>query len=155
MIRVKQSTFGGPDAPRRERGDCYSACLASILELPLAEVPRFCEVDDDVDRLEWEQSWLAERGLYVAAMVLSDDFLRGAASRFGLAVLSGKSPRGDWRHAVVSLGGRVVHDPHPSSDALEPHVDGDELRAWTMEFLVPFDPTRVRAHTRPDGLLRG
>ncbi|MCH6575571.1 MAG: hypothetical protein IH795_10285, partial [Bacteroidetes bacterium] len=38
VIPVNQTKFGGSDAPIEEQGDCFRACLASILELALDEV---------------------------------------------------------------------------------------------------------------------
>lgn len=38
MIPVMQTKRGGPDVPPDLRGDCLSACLASLLEVPIEEV---------------------------------------------------------------------------------------------------------------------
>jgi hypothetical protein len=38
MIPVMQTKRGGPGVPSHERGDCWPACLASILEVPIDEV---------------------------------------------------------------------------------------------------------------------
>jgi hypothetical protein len=45
VIPVKQTKVGGPDIPPEERGDCFAACIASVLEVPLADVPIL--IDDD------------------------------------------------------------------------------------------------------------
>src|SRR5260370_22421604 len=54
MKPVTQSLVG-------EEGNCFAACVASILEMSLVEVPNFCAVDNGW----WAafQAWLAERGL--------------------------------------------------------------------------------------------
>lgn len=39
MIPVTQTKRGGPDVSLEERGDCFDACLASILEVGIRDVP--------------------------------------------------------------------------------------------------------------------
>ncbi|KKL84801.1 hypothetical protein LCGC14_1961060, partial [marine sediment metagenome] len=38
MKPIYQTRFAGPDAPVAEQGNCFAACLASILECSLEEV---------------------------------------------------------------------------------------------------------------------
>ena len=57
MIPVYQTAFGGPDSPTP--GDCFRACVASILELPIDEVPHFCAAEEWIPPL---QAWFRERG---------------------------------------------------------------------------------------------
>ncbi len=117
MIPVDQTVFGAPN------GDCLPACIASILELPLAEVPHFGAED-------WFAAltaWLAPRGLYPVCAGVAGDW-RPA----GLHILAGKSPRGAFLHAVVARGAEIVHDPHPSRAGLLSHAD--------VTMLVPLDP---------------
>lgn len=51
MIPVDQTTYGHTD------GNCFSACVASILEIPIEEVPNTLGVNAELMR------WLAGRGL--------------------------------------------------------------------------------------------
>jgi hypothetical protein len=50
-----------------ERGDCQSAAIASILELPISEVPPFVARAFDEGHLhrwfDYQTAWLRERGL--------------------------------------------------------------------------------------------
>lgn len=39
MKPVMQTKRGGSGAPPEERGDCLAACLASLLEVPIEDVP--------------------------------------------------------------------------------------------------------------------
>lgn len=139
MIPVKQTTRGGADAPPEERGDCFSACLASLLELDLAEVPRFCELDGD-----WTPAinqWLAGLGLAYVELGYSD-YTVEVRKRLGWHVVSGRSPRGH-RHSVVAQGGELVHDPHMDVEGepkLEPHDPHNLDDAWTIGVLIPLDP---------------
>lgn len=133
MKPVFQSTFGAPN------GDCFSAALASILEISLAYVPRFCDSGED----DWGpivNNWLRYRGMYYVEFKWNDYF-REVTPRAAVYVLSGGSPRGgDIGHSVVGFEGRVLHDPHPSGAGIVPHAE----HPWDVGLLVPFDPTKVR-----------
>jgi hypothetical protein len=139
MTPVDQTTFGHPG------GNCFSACVASLLELPISEVPYF--MDESGDNLPWVKQlndWLAPRGYYSMHFVVNETN-REAYDRenlwpAGFYILCGKSPRGD--HAVVARGKDVVHDPHPGRDFILSSVD-----AFTL--LVPtFDGARAKEADR-------
>lgn len=101
MRPVDQTTFGFND------GNCLSACVASILELPIAHVPSF--VGDDRRFLRW----LGERGLSATT------YSPASYVPPGYAIAAGPSARfGGRLHACVAYDGAVVHDPHPSRDGL-------------------------------------
>lgn len=112
MKPVDQTSFGYPE------GNCFSACVASILELPIAEVPHFGADETWFDTLS---SWLRLRGLW-AFMVHASERDHRLLLR-GHYILSGRSPRGDFLHAVVAHGDMIVHDPHPSRAGLLTMVD--------------------------------
>lgn len=124
MKRVDQTIFDAVN------GNCLAACIASILEVELAEVPNFCEgaTTHWLDRLA---EWLAPRGLYPLCFTLTGGDWRPQ----GLHILAGKSPRGDWLHAVVARGRDVVHDPHPSRAGVLTHAD--------VTLFITFDPVAV------------
>lgn len=131
MIPVDQTRFGGPGSPPESLGNCYAACLASILELPLDAVPAALGTTDDW----WPklQEWLHPFGLGSISLQVADGDDLGWLPRGAFHVLTGKSPRGDWDHAVVACSGRVVHDPHPSRAGLHG-------TARTIELFVALDP---------------
>jgi hypothetical protein len=85
-------------------GRCFSACLASLLELPEREVPTF--LAPKPSQAEQANRWLEPMGLEYK------EFDAGDAAPIGYHVITGISPRGG-RHAVVGKDGRIVHDPHP------------------------------------------
>lgn len=131
MKPVDQTTFGFPG------GNCFSACVASILELSIEEVPYFMgDMSDNHDWLERFAEWLAPRGLYPVHSMMGDG-PDGWAPR-GLHVMSGQSPRhpdGPERlHSVVARGREMLHDPHPLKRGL--------LSIRDTVILVPFDPSR-------------
>lgn len=101
MIPVDQTTYGPND------GNCFSACIASILEVPLASVPRVYNLDGDL--LRWLATQVLSATLYDASIYMPP----------GYAIAAGPSLRFAGRmHACVAYDGRVVHDPHPSRDGL-------------------------------------
>jgi len=117
VIPVDQTRFGSPG------GNCLAACVASLLELPLADVPQLGPTTwlDDLG------AWLLKRGLYPICFKIDAPW-----RPTGLYILAGKSPRGDFLHAVVARGDEVVHDPHPSRAGVLSHVD--------VTLFVPIDP---------------
>jgi len=96
-------------------GDCWRCCIATILGLRAEDVPNFVEEENWWDAAT---AWLAERGKSMVYVSAHPD--EGWAQCVGgaLFIASGKSPRGDFKHAVVWGAGGVVHDPHPSGDGL-------------------------------------
>jgi len=134
MKPVDQTTFGFPG------GNCFSACVASLLELGIDDVPYFmggvADGKGDDDPCTWFdrfQSWLAAYGLWAVCFDASNEFVPS-----GLHILSGKSPRGkksDDLHSVVANGIHVVHDPHKSRDGLLSRKD--------MTIIIPIDPAQA------------
>ena len=127
MKPVDQTTFGFPG------GNCFSACVASLLEIPLDVVPYFMGETLEGDGAWFEKftEWLAPRNLYPVCFKLGHDW-RPA----GMHILSGKSPRElanpKALHSVVGLGDAILHDPHPSRDGL---ISRDDV-----VILIPLDP---------------
>jgi len=88
------------------RGTCFRAALASILNLREADVPDFKAANQDpgVDR------FLRPLGLqYEERPIDLND------RPVGYHTILGISPRGGY-HAVVGYKGNFVHDPHPVED---------------------------------------
>lgn len=96
-----------------KHGDCMRACVASIFELSLEEVPNFNDPDSSYYAKNLEK-WGSERGITAVNITLTNDDLDVIKNCWVIAV--GKSPRDkneEDRHAVVWYNGKVVHDPHP------------------------------------------
>jgi hypothetical protein len=110
MIPQNQTTFGTKRWPF-EPGNCLSACVASILELPVEAVPHFIEKSDPYEGIWAERldDWLAGFGL--RALVLPISIV--IAPPVGFYVLCGRSVKGH-EHAAVAKNGYVVHDPYPN-----------------------------------------
>lgn len=108
-------------APAGEQGDCWRACIASILNLPAAEVPNFAHLADDswCRMYELGRAWLKTRDLgifrtyYSAGWALDEVLETLSAPNIDVPIIlagqSGRDPR--EAHAVVVMNGEVVHDP--------------------------------------------
>lgn len=138
MIPVLQTILADParndgHAADGTPGNCYQAAIASVLDLPLHNVPHFATFTEDW--CEQSDAWLRERGI-ARYFYTGDDLARlsyplyvAAGTDFGDAVVdrvigalgAGPSPRGDFRHVVVldPETGHMTHDPHPSGVGLD------------------------------------
>lgn len=124
MKPVDQTTFGVPG------GNCFSACVASLLELEVEEVPYFM---GEPDWFFAFNRWLRPRGLYAMNFEGHPERFQGFVPDDARCILGGRSPRGP--HAVVgTMSGVTLHDPHPSRDGL--------LDIEDSTILVPVDPAR-------------
>ena len=114
MKPVDQTLFYDPTAPAdRQRGNCWSACIASLLEVPIDDVPNFVQID-----VNGGENWFAhtmrflnERGYHLVAV----DPLAPGDVHYIQTGLSPRSPAdgGEVHHAVIHLHGELAHDPHP------------------------------------------
>jgi hypothetical protein len=114
MTPVDQTTFGHPG------GNCFSACVASILDLTIDDVPYFMDVEDWIAKFA---RWLDRYDLYPVTFKVGPEWHPA-----GLYILGGKSSRGD--HAVVARAREIVHDPHPSREGLIHREDATVLVAY-------------------------
>jgi len=113
-------------------GDCHRACIASILELPLEEVPHFCDGGQEVGGLDCPvRSWLDERGLFQTNTPYNgnidlDQLLHDLGIVLpGIYFILGGSSRNGVGHSLVAGEGRIVHDPSiDGSGCVGPMEDG-------------------------------
>lgn len=114
MIPIKQTKIHKVDSNGivLERGNCYAACWASLLEVQLVEVPAFEDLPDDGSWWNETIDWLKERGLALHYSYL-DEVPAGTH-----VMACGPSPRGSWGHSVIYLDGKLAFDPHPSGAGL-------------------------------------
>lgn len=99
---------------REEVGDCVRACTASILDLPLEEVPHFVK---DTPGPDWYPQWekfMREHGREVFMFNVPWE-KPPVFTNYYLA--SGITERGT-KHMVVMRQGEVAHDPHPDGNGL-------------------------------------
>jgi hypothetical protein len=119
MKPVFQSDRGNPE--RTEAGDCFRACVASILELPLNTVPHFFQGQRvgtviSPQRETAMQDWFGLRGMGFVTMPLWAETAVEAMGMFGnrypnlYYILIGQTRKG-VNHAIVCRGNYVAHDP--------------------------------------------
>ncbi len=139
------------------RGDCFSACIASILDLPLAAVPSFCAEAINAGRpgTAWANitRWLQSRGF--GMVVVHPKALHDRRGLVGLRAICRVPSQGfpDTTHAVV--GSWRFHDPAACTvgDWVEWFIEHDpnlnnapypeNVEAWDFVFLVPQRPTQA------------
>ena len=127
MRPVDQTTFGVPG------GNCFSACVASLLSLPIDEVPYFMGADD---WFAYFEDWLGSRGHYPLCFHVAQ------YTPPGLHILSGRSPRGP--HSVVARGAGTGL----SGGALP--LGNGVLLSHQIKLLAAFDHRHVFIDPSPD-----
>lgn len=135
------------DPSRGLHGDCYRAALASLLDMPLADVPHFVKYPDDERRAVYRE-FLQPLGLIPVA-VPGPTFM---AAIVGSGIdcyhlILGKS--GGCPHTCVGLNGAIVHDPSPPMPGVEWGLDGS-LDDWEcVVFVKTFtDPAPLMKETK-------
>lgn len=137
MTPVDQTRLYDP-TNQQPPGNCWAACIASILSVSIEDLPDekdFWKPGDHPVN-SWPPyfratlDWLRARGLSWLEVRI------GGISRDEIGdvycIISGPSPRdATITHSVVGLGSRIVHDPHPSRAGLI----GPEEK-WTWGYFV-------------------
>jgi len=123
MKPVDQTVFG-------DNGNCFIACIASILELAPESIP------EQVWNIPTSSPWLANIEPWLENLGLIMVFIEGITFMDCMPVntwmiATGAGPRGR-RHSVVWKDGAMAHDPHTSRDGIE--------RVEELTFLVQKDP---------------
>lgn len=111
------------------KGNCLSACIASILEIDIEKAPALPDGICD-NWLEIINKQLEPMNYFLLEVGFGDDFER-LAPFFGYHIICGYSERSEnERHAIVGFRGVATFDPHPSRAGLT----GENL---TYGFLIP------------------
>lgn len=114
MIPVDQTRLHGENV----KGNCFRACIASVLELSIDEVPAFEDMTIPYEWIDRCIEFLESHGYQYEGIYSLED-LRDCNGVDGYLVANGKSPRGDFKHSVIWKDGAIVHDPHPSRSGLD------------------------------------
>ena len=108
MKPILQTVFG-------QLGNCFQACIASVLEIELSEVPNL-NPRKGVAQTEQDQilnDWLAPMGLRYINIRLQEEKLKPILDGV-YHLIEGGSPRSkNYAHVVVGRSGEMIFDPHP------------------------------------------
>lgn len=119
MKPVKQTKMH--DLENSTNGNCFAACLASILECAIDELPEFEEQGDSF--LEAVFAWCKENDIEMVCAI-------NRYPPLGYSVLVGRSPRSNClQHAVIAFDGEPVFDPHPDGN----YLAGAVTEWWTFK----------------------
>ena len=119
------------------KGNALQACIATILEIELSEVPNFILEPDLYASL---RGFLSQYGLGFLKVTLNESGELNFFPGEGLCLLAGNSPRGPHRHVVIAkisssspLRPIPIFDPHPSDAFLS------GIPLWAG-FFIALDP---------------
>ena len=144
MIPITQLNRHDPD--NGIWGDCWSTCIASILEVPREDVPHFYDKGrSGVAGRNLARKWLKERGLTILSTVYMgeldlDDILYAQSKNNPdtYFILSGTSRNGTC-HAVVALNDAIVWDPAIDKSGIvgpcEPMNDDPDCGLYYIEYI--------------------
>lgn len=116
MTPTMQTKFG-------REGNCFAACVASILEVPIATV---LDVPHRGDWFPEFQAWLlSKHNLHAFCFPATKAMQQWMVKVFDRHyIASGNSPRlSNTLHAVVAYKGELVHDPYPGGTFVTEIVD--------------------------------
>lgn len=122
MIKVMQDKFGS-------QGNCMSAVMATMFQLPLEQVPYFiegCLPGAEGDKLFNDRIdvFLKSIGFYIEYYEWTEcmqGFIKYHPNNYFL--VGGLSPRG-YQHITIYKGDQPWHDPHPEGGFVIPQYIG-------------------------------
>uniref|UniRef100_A0A6M3KTF4 Uncharacterized protein n=1 Tax=viral metagenome TaxID=1070528 RepID=A0A6M3KTF4_9ZZZZ len=115
MKKIYQTKFRGIDAPIGERGNCWQAAVASVLELPLDEVPDIQVYDDEIHWFDNFREWLKQYGLSAFGLTTGGNIV---IQGYHLIECKSTTLNNGELHVVVGLNQEVVHDPNPNATSI-------------------------------------
>lgn len=133
MIPVRQTILTAPG------GNCFAACVASVLDAPLETVPHFfreCAAGDSMwTQGQWDEvRGFAEQRDLIAHWLdpeIEQAEVKALEQSGAYYVAFGPSPRTRLGHCVVMRQGAYVHDPMPGAE----YFGGKA--PWLYVFFVP------------------
>lgn len=98
-------------------GNCFAACLASIFEITLEEVPHFIKEYPDIvwwDKfLEWLLAKKRFHALFLPIEQKEQPLLEQDFKPLGWSILLCSTVR-NTSHAIVCQDGNIIHNPYPT-----------------------------------------
>jgi hypothetical protein len=147
MRPVMMTSFGWP------HGNCFAACVASIFELSIEELPCGAVAPLQQGEPEWAwiepwQDWFETMGLHALTFFAHGGGGENPHPWRGWGILMCKvlgvplmTDGTELCHAVVTLNGEGVHDPQPGADR-------SRLQPFTQTVFIATDPAKVRGILR-------
>jgi hypothetical protein len=117
MTPIKQTKIHDPE--KGINGNCHRACIASILECDIDEVPPIEDIphppaEGETPWMHTLEKWVNSNG-YTYGGIHADDLPRWEGYYVGI----GESPRFPGiLHCVVCKDGKMVWDPHPDASGI-------------------------------------
>lgn len=111
MKPVYQTKFGA------EEGNCFAACLASLLEVDIDIIPDFYYLY----KSDWYNRFLEWLEQFDLTAVIFDSLPFGFPLNYYYLV-GGISERGIM-HSCVAHSGKIVHDPYPGGNGFNDILD--------------------------------
>lgn len=128
MISMKQIYKHNPP---ETIGDCWRTCFACLLEIPVTDVPHFCETswEDNPESQRKAKEWLKTKGYSYFEYPIDCDFetLQIYLDHYlhGIYCMIGGTSKNGTGHSVIMLNGAIVWDPSlDDSGILGPMSDG-------------------------------
>lgn len=132
MKEIKQTWLGGVNAPKNGEGNCFQACVASILEIPL-EGSFNHGLFSDEEWFERFNEWLRQYRLASIFIECSPDKPLNSTPLRGMHIAEMEMEGSLLKHAVVIDGDRIIHDPMPYSN-------DKKYTCCGIYFFIPLDP---------------
>lgn len=112
---VYQTTFNEENTCDSPVGNCFSSCLATILDYKIEDVPNFASIEssdgtkDGGKMYDLANDWLEPTGIYITEYNKNKHYLFGYTIRIDRLEWKGEV----CHHAVVCYDGKEVHNPYP------------------------------------------
>jgi hypothetical protein len=162
MKRVAQLIMAGKD--QSPRGDCFKACIASVLERPLEEVPHFVDLESELGyyHVDLANAWLRKQGYPFELLYHNynhgwdqpiqyyvrrkSQWRKHGFERPGYWLMSVKSKNFKGSdHVVVARGDAIVWDPSPNFGKPEYDRRPYVFDGWAYTFHVANPQNVLRA----------
>ena len=121
-------------------GDCYRAALASLLDMPLADVPHFVKYPED-KRRDIYREFLQPLGL-IPVNIPGAEFWSVIVNTGidCLHLILGSAKDDGCPHTCVGRNGVIVHDPGPDQKGLEGEIENWMMVVFVKAFAEPSPP---------------
>ena len=135
MKPVFQSNIHDPPA---SIGNCYRACIASLLEVDIDEVIPFESLEGFLDKTsdEWSKQlyyYLEGIGKRLNTIVIQEQLVPK-----GFSILTGKGNIGNYGHCVIANNGKQVHDPSGYDIPL--------TEFWVFQVITSLEQTEIEVY---------